>query len=96
MLVTGADACHLLSHTIRQGSAIFHIPLHKQWCNQMLHWVAQINVLYVVTGLEAPPNVFWDQPKYRQFVAVTKEACQGLMKSAREVPFCNDQRPGQG
>ena len=62
----------------------------------MLHWVAQINVLYVVTGLEAPPNVFWDQPKYRQFVAVTKEACQGLMKSAREVPFCNDQRPGQG
>lgn len=96
MLVTGANACHLLSHTVRQGSALFNIPLHKQWCNQMLHWVAQLNTKYVVPGLEPPPNVFWDQPEYRQFVALTKEACQGLVGSARQVPSCNGSYTGSG
>lgn len=95
MLVTGADACHLLSHTVRQDSAIFHIPLHKQWCNQMLHWVAKLNTEYVVPGLAPPANVFWEQPEYRQFVALTKEACKGLMKAAKGVPSVNRDGPGQ-
>ncbi len=65
---------------------MFTIPLHKQWCNQMLHWVAQLNIHYIVKGLKPPENVFWEQEAYQQFVKLTKEACEGLGSSRVSVP----------
>ena len=65
---------------------MFTIPLHKQWCNQMLHWVAQLNTHYIVKGLKPPENVFWEQEAYQQFVKLTKEACEGLGSSRVSVP----------
>ncbi len=86
MLVTGSQACHLVCYTVKGGSAMFTIPLHKQWCNQMLHWVAQLNTHYIVRGLNPPENVFWEQEAYQQFVKLTKEACEGVGSSRVDVP----------
>ncbi|KAL0047506.1 hypothetical protein WJX82_005070 [Trebouxia sp. C0006] len=86
MLVTDSQACHLLCYTVRGGSAMFTIALHKQWCNQMLHWVAQLNTHYIVKGLNPPENVFWEQEAYQQFVKLTKEACEGLGSGRVSVP----------
>ncbi|KAA6423876.1 MAG: hypothetical protein FRX49_05835 [Trebouxia sp. A1-2] len=74
MLVTDSQACHLVCYTVKGGSAMFTIPLHKQWCNQMLHWVAQLNTHYIVKGFTPPENVFWEQEAYQKFVKLTKEA----------------------
>lgn len=86
MLVTDSQACHLLCYTVTGGSAMFIIPLHKQWCNQMLHWVAQLNTHYIVKGLKPPENVFWEQEAYQKFVELTKEACKSLGSSRVSVP----------
>ena len=86
MLVTGCQSCHLLCYTVKGGSAVFSILLHKQWCNQMLYWVSQLNTRYVVKGLAPPENVFWDHEGYRAFVEMTSDACQSLNNSAVEVP----------
>ena len=86
MLVTNSGSCHLLCYTVKGGSKVFNIPLDKQWCNQMLHWVAQLNVCYVRKGLEPPENVFWEQDAYRAFVDITRVACQKLDNSSVEVP----------
>ncbi|KAL0018215.1 hypothetical protein WJX77_005565 [Trebouxia sp. C0004] len=86
MLVTDSQACHLVCYTVKGGSAMFTIPLHKQWCNQMLHWVAQLNTHYILKGLKPPENVFWEQEAYQQFVKLTKEACEGLGSSRVSMP----------
>lgn len=86
MLVTDSQACHLVCYTVKGGSAMFTIPLHKQWCNQMLHWVAQLNTHYIVKGFTPPENVFWEQEAYQKFVKLTKEACEGLGSSRVSVP----------
>ena len=86
MLVTNSGSCHLLCYTVKGGSKVFNIPLDKHWCNQMLHWVAQLNIHYVRKGLEPPQNVFWEQEAYRGFVDMTRVACQRLDNSGVEVP----------
>ena len=86
MLVTNSGSCHLLCYTVKGGSKVFNIPLDKQWCNQMLHWVAKLNIHYVRKGLEPPENVFWEQEAYRGFVDMTRVACQRLDNSGVEVP----------
>ena len=86
MLVTNSGSCHLLCYTVKGGSKLFTIPLDTQWCNQMLHWVAQLNTCYVRQGLEPPENVFWEQEAYRGFVDLTRAACQRLDGNAVEVP----------
>ena len=86
MLVTESQSCHLLCYTVKGGSTGFDIPLHKQWCNQMLHWVSQLNTQYVLRGVEPPEDVFWDQEAYRGFVAMTRDACQSLDNSGQDVP----------
>lgn len=86
MLVTDSQSCHLLCYTVKGGSALFDIPLHKQWCNQMLHWVAQLNVHYVRKRVQPPEDVFWEQEVYRDFVGLTREACQRLDSAGVEVP----------
>lgn len=86
MLVTDSQSCHLLCYTVKGGSALFDIPLHKQWCNLMLHWVAQLNVQYVRKGIEPPEDVFWEQDAYRDFVGLTREACQRLDSAGVGVP----------
>ncbi len=86
MLVTDSQACHLLCYTVRGGSLVFNIPLHKQWCNQMLHWVSELNTHYITKGIAPPANVFWEQDSYKAFVQLTKEACEALNSSGVEVP----------
>lgn len=86
MLVTNSGSCHLLCYTVKGGSKVFTIPLDTQWCNQMLHWVAQLNICYVRKGLEPPENVFWEQEAYRGFVDMTRAACQRMDDSGVEVP----------
>lgn len=86
MLVTESQACHLLCYTVRGGSVIFTIPLDQQWCNQMLHWVSQLNTQYIVKGLAPPENVFWEQEEYQQFVQLTKKACERVGSSRVCVP----------
>ena len=78
MLVTGCDSCHLLCYTVTGGSVEFNIALHKQWCNDMLHWLSELNTQYIVKGLAPPLNVFWEQEAYRVFVRLTRDACVSL------------------
>ena len=89
MLVTGAEVCHLLSHTVSQGSSVFQIPLHKQWCNQMLRWVAAINTQYVIPGIQPPANMCWDQADYKAFVLMTRDACLELVNTSKGVQSWN-------
>ena len=52
---------------------------HTEFLQQMLHTISQLYTKYVKPNLLPPPNMFYEQPAYQQFLRITQQVADSVV-----------------
>ena len=61
-----------------QGVKVFRMHRHTEFLQQMLRTISQMYTKYVKCNLLPPPNVFFEQAAYQQFLRTTQHVAQNV------------------
>eukprot|EP00656_Telonema_subtile_P010222 TRINITY_DN1489_c0_g1_i1.p1 TRINITY_DN1489_c0_g1~~TRINITY_DN1489_c0_g1_i1.p1 ORF type:complete len:805 (-),score=194.23 TRINITY_DN1489_c0_g1_i1:104-2518(-) len=79
------DAACVVSQSATRGMNIFTVKRNNNYVRLMLGLVRKFYQEYVLTGVEPPPNFFFDSPEHREFISLTLKIAQDCTKGFDRV-----------
>ena len=61
-----------------QGVRVFRMQRHAGFLQQMLHTIKQLYTKYVKRNVLPPPNIFFEQTAYQQFLRTTQRIAESV------------------
>ncbi|KAA6424952.1 MAG: hypothetical protein FRX49_05126 [Trebouxia sp. A1-2] len=78
MLASGANSALVVSRSATQGVRVFRMQRHAVFLQQMLHTISQLYTRYIRCNRLPPPNIFFEQASYQQFLRTTQSVAESV------------------
>lgn len=79
-----------------QGVRVFRMLRHTAFLQQMLHTISQMYTKYVKRNVLPPPNMFYEQAAYQQFLRTTQQVAESVEvvvdSEVQALPHVKDNR----